>query len=228
MEDYKFIVIQTVVGWHHRFHSWLIAIHDNRALYKQFTIDQHLDKMEKENIGYKLPKSYPVITNEITRLYNIRDRIIIDMHHNKFASKQIAIDNRLKELENEHELLKNRRKAEKEDLDKLRQRKRSTSDSSNIIALESRISKAESTVNNTDSVIKNCENQVANLLHTKKDNLVNWRKQITDVEKTLEVVIGNYIKRATRKIESVYGFTEFTHYVAKYDAEMEKTVEGEY
>ena len=228
MEEYTFEPTAVVIHWYIRQRSWFVSKHDNRALYKQFTMDQHLDKLEKENISYHLPKSYPIVTNEITRLCNIRDRILIKIHHDEYSKKQIAIDNRIKELESEHELLKNRRKSEKDDCDKLQNKIRSTNDSNNYIALESRISKAESTLKNTDAAIKNCEDQVKILLHTKKDNLTNWNKQIAIVEKTIEMAISNYIKRATNKIESVYGFTEFTHFVEKYDLEMQKTIKGEY
>lgn len=228
MDNYSFTPIVVVIHWYIRLRSWFVAHHDNRALYKQFTMDQHLDKLKKENISYNLPKSYPIVTNEITRYYHIRDRILMKIHHDEYASKQIAIDNRLKELESEHALLKDRRRIEKDYLDKLRSKKRQTKDSLNYIALESRISKAISTLNNTDHAIKNCENQVSNLIHTKKDNLTTWNKQIAITEKTIEMAIGLYIKRATKKIELVYGFTEFAHEVAGYDAEMQKTIKGEY
>lgn len=228
MDNYTFSQIEVVVPWYTRFYSRLVAKHDNRALYRQFRLDLHLDKLEKENIGYKLPQAYPIATNEITRLYIVRDRMIIKIHHDNYSKKQAAIDNRIKELEDEHVLLKNRLTFEKEDLSKLRTKKHSTSDSGDVIALESRISKAESTLRNTETAIKNCETQVANLMHTRKDNLANWAKQIAFIEKTIEISIGKYVKRATKKIESKYGFTNYTHAVGQYDKEMQVLVKGEY
>jgi hypothetical protein len=228
MENYVFEPNGVVIHWYTKLHARLAAFHDKHVLYKQFTSDQHLDKLESENIGYHLPKSYPIVTNEIERLYQIRDKILIKHHHNDFKERQTAIDNRLKELENEHELLKNRRVAEKESLDELKAKKRSEKDPNNIIALESRISKAMTTLNNTDAAIKHCENQTSALVHAKKDNLDNWGKQVAMIEKTIEMEIGNYIKKATARNESAYGFTEFTHFVGKYDEEMQKIIKGEY
>lgn len=224
----NFTLIKVVIPWHIRLYSRFAAMHDNRVLFRQFKLDLHLDKLEKEKISYKLPSTYPISTNELTRLYNVRDRIIIKIHHDDYSKKQIAIDNDIKKLEDEHALLQNRLAFEKEDLSKLRIKKQSTTDSNDIIALESRISKAESAIQNTESTIKKCETQTAELIRTRKKNLSNWAKQIAFIEKTVELSVESYIKNATKKIETTYGFTEFVHAIGRYDEEMQILTKGEY
>ncbi len=228
MEDYKFKQIDVVIHWYTRVRSWFVAKRDNRILYKQFSTDLHLDKLEKEDISFVLPESYLIVTNEIKKLYNVRDEILVKLHHKEYVDKQVGIDNKVKELEKEHELLKTYRISEKNDYNKLYAKLKSTKNSEDYIALESRVSQAYSKLKNTDSAIKNCEDQVSMLIKAKKTNYTDWNKQIELVEKAVDDAIVKYIDRSTKKIGLHYGFTTFKYQVAKYDKELEKIINGEY
>lgn len=227
MSSYSFNLKPITIKKRTRFYGWLLAFHDRRALLTQFKNDLHIEKLENENIGYKLPESYLVTTNEISRLYDVRDKII-NIYHKEYVEKQKEIDDRVKEIEKEHEDLKINRLDERKELNSLRGKLRTIRSSDDHIAMEARIAKAEAKLDNTDAAIKNCESQVGELLQEKKMNLANWKKQVKDIEKSVEMVIKNYIKRATSKIEIKYGFTNFIHAVAKYDEGITKIVEGEY
>ena len=228
MEEYKFEPKGIVIHWYIRLGYWLVAKRDNRVLYKQFTTDLHLDKLKKEDISYVLPEKYLVSTNKIGHLYNVRDEILIKIHHREYVDKQNAIDNRIKELESEHVLLKDRRVDEKDHYDKLRKKLKSIKNSEDLIAMQSRVSQAHAKLKNTDAAIKKCENQVSELVRTKKLNYTNWGKQIKLVEKTVENAIAKYTKSATKSIELKYGFTSFVHDVAKYDNDLKKIINGDY
>lgn len=228
MDNYFFTPRIINLTWYTRFHNRLNANHDNRALLKQFRSEFHLDKLESENISYSLPKIYPIATNEITYLYHVRDRIINRLHSRHYATAQNAADDYIKELESEYSFLKKRRITEKAELDRLKIKLRNTKTSLDHIAVEANIATAKAKLENTDSAILNNENKKAELVRIKKSNLADWRKQVKSVEKIIEIAIGNYIKRSTRNIELRYGFTNFTHNVAKYDADMIKTTEGDY
>lgn len=228
MEEYTYTPIDVVIHWYTRFRSWLVSKRDNRALYKQFSTELHLDKLEKEDISYVLPETYLIVTNEIKQLYNVRDEILIKMHHKDYVKKQAAIDDKLKELESEHELLKTHRTEERVNYDKLRNKLKNIKNSEDHIALESRVSQAHTKLINTDAAIKNNEKRVSELIHAKKLNYDNWGKQIKLVEKVIDDAIVKYIKRSTKKIELSYGFTAFTYETADYDDEMKKIVKGEY
>lgn len=228
METYTYAPKEIQITWRAKLHSNLAAWHDNKALYKQFINDQHLEKVKDSEIGYYLPKSYLIITDEVKRYYSIREKELLRMHRKEYASKQTEIDKRTSELENEHEMLKTNRVKEKNDLDALKAKLKSAKIDDDRIAIESRISQAESKLRNTDVAIKNCENEVSALAKTKKKNLVAWDNQVKTVEKVVEIAIGDYIKKATKRIELVYGFTNYTHQIAKYDNEILKKVKGEY
>ena len=228
METYTYVPKEIQITWRAKLHSNLAAWHDNKALYKQFINDQHLEKVKDSEIGYYLPKSYLIITDEVKRYYSIREKELLRMHRKEYASKQTEIDKRTSELENEHAMLKTNRVKEKNDLDALKTKLKSAKIDDDRIAIESRISQAESKLRNTDVAIKNCENEVSSLVKTKKKNLVAWDNQVKTVEKVVEIAIGDYIKKATKRIELVYGFTNYTHQIAKYDNEVLKKVKGEY
>lgn len=228
MENYLFTPTEIALHWRVRLHGWLAARHDNHALYQQFVTDLHLKELEQDKIGYHLPKSYLIVTSEIARFYHVRDKILLRIHHKDFAKKQAAIDDELNRLAEERTELKAYRAQEKTDLDRLRLKLKSIKQNDDRIAMESRIAKAESKLRNTDESIKECENRLARLEQTKRDNLTRWHKQVSSIEKTIELSVSDYLKAATSKIETVYGFTEFTHEIAKYDSEMLKTINGEY
>lgn len=228
MQDYKFISKDIRLNFSTRLHAYLAAIHDNRAMRKQFVNDLHLEKLEQSDIGFHLPKSYPIATNEINRIYQVRDKIVLREHRKAYAPKQSKIDDLLNEKETEHESLKNNRIAEQKELDELRAKLKNSKQSDDYIALESRVHKATAKVKNTDAAIAACKNEITHLKETKNDNLVDWNNQIKSIEKTIEMGVGSYVKRSTRHIESDYGFTEFTHIINRYDEETIKKVKGEY
>lgn len=228
MEDYTFEPIDVVIHWYTRVRSWFVAKRDNRILFKQFSTDLHLDKLEKEDISFVLPESYLITTNEIKKLYNVRDEILVKLHHKEYVNKQTKTDNKIKELEKEHELLKTYRVSEKNDYNKLYAKLKSIKNSEDRIALETRVSQAYSKLRNTDAAIKNCENRVSLLVKTRKTNYGNWGKQIELVEKAIDDAIVKYIDRSTRKIGLHYGFTTYRYSVANYDKELEKIINGDY
>ena len=228
MDNYIFTPQGFAVHWRVRSHNKAIARHDRRALYKQFQNDLHLDKLEAKNISFVLPKLYNISTNEINYLYTVRNTILIRFHNRYYAVVQRYIDSRINDLEREHALLKNRRVDEKKYLDNLTAKLKRTKDHQDYIALQSNVAKASTALTNTDSAIKGCEDEVAGLIRAKKDNLANWHKQVEIIEDVIETAIGNYIKRATSKIELEYGFTNFTHNIAKYNDEITKIIEGVY
>lgn len=228
MEEYTYSPIAIVIHWYIRLRNWLVSKRDNRSLYKQFTTDLHLDKLEKEEISFKLPEKYPIVTSEIKHLYNVRDEIIIKLHDKDYTKKQIAIDNRIKEYEGEYELLRARRIEEKQNYDKLRAKLRATKNSEDIIALQTRVNVASTKLDNTDAAIESCKNHVSELLRTRKMNLENWTKQVKLVEKTIDDAIIKYIERSTKKIKLSYGFTDFTYEEYGYENELQKIVRGEY
>lgn len=228
MDNYTFEPIDVVIHWYTRICSWLVAKRDNRILFKQFSTDLHLDKLEKEDISFVLPESYLITTNEIKKLYNVRDEILVKLHHKEYINKQIGIDKKIKELEKEHELLKTHRVDEKNDHKRLSAKLKNTKNSEDYIALESRVSQAYSRLKNTDAAIKNCEDYVSSLIKTKKANYSSWGKQIELVEKAVDDAIVKYIDRSTKKIGLRYGFTVFKYQVAKYDKELEKVIKGEF
>ena len=229
MELYTFTPTAVVIHWYIRLHSWLTAMRDRRVLCKQFKTTLHLEKLQKENLSFELPKSYPVATNEITYLYNIRDRILSKIHENDYVTKQTAIDNRIDVLKTEYDALKKHRISKKHDLDRIHAKQKNpnlTPDDS--IALESSFATASTALDNTDTAIKNCKDQTDRLVRTKKSNVKNWQKQIDELEKVIENAIGRYVKNATRKIELSYGFTNYTHPVGKYSDRVQSFLNGEY
>lgn len=228
MEEYSFKPIDVVIHWYTRFRSWLVSKRDNRILYKQFASDFHLEKMEKEDVGFILPDSYLIETSEIKQLYNVRDEILVKLHDKEYVDKQSSIDKRIKELEKEHESLKSYRVIEKNDYSKLSTKLNKIKNSEDYIALESRVSQAYSKLKNTEALIENCENNVASLIKLKKTNYTNWDKQIELVEKTIDDSIVKYINRSTKKIGLHYGFTKFKYKVANYDDKLKSIINGEY
>lgn len=228
MEQYRLELIDIVVHWYIRLHSWIMAKRDKRVLLKQFKTDLHLDKMQRENISFTLPQSYLINANEIDYLYNVRDRILDRLHHDNFVSKQKAIDKETAHLKTDSETYKKRRIMEKKELERqiAKQKKDLTDDDS--IALESSIASATAALQNTDSAINRCKEQIEELARIKKANIKTWQKQVKNLEKVVEATIGRYIKRATRKIELTYGYTSFTHQVKKYDAKQLEIIKGDY
>ena len=228
MENYSFTQIDIVVHWYTRMRSWFISKRDNRILYRQFSTELHLDKLEKENISFVLPESYLIITNEIKQLYNVRDEILIKMHHKEYAAKQIAIDDKIEKLKTEHDTLKLHRIDEKKYYDRVFAKLKTIKHSGDYIALETQVSQARSKYKNTDSAIKHCENQITSLIRTKKANFDNWSKQIELVEKAIDDIIVKYINRATKKIGLHYGFTTFKYNVEDYNNKLKKIINGDY
>lgn len=226
MDGYVFDPRNLYVNRRSRVKKFFIINHDNRALYRQFKSNFHLDKLEAVNISYHLPKKYLVETNEVTYFYNMRDKVLTRVYRNEYAKIQSNIDEAVKEQEKEHSFLKDQREKEKKELTKLRNKKASHSD--DVIALEALTSEAEARLDNTNKAIKDCENKISNLIRTRKDNLARWRSQVKILEKNTEITINNYTKMATRSIESKYGFTNFVHDIAKYDNDMQKVIKGDY
>lgn len=225
MEENTFKYKQIQLHWRVRLRSWLISHHDGRALLKQFESELHLNELGNKSVK---PTSYPIAANEIVYLYHTRDKILIRLHTKDYAPKQIAIDQRLKDLENEHEFLKNRCQNEKSDLEILRTKLRSTKNPVTRLSLASSVDTASKKVCNTNTAIKECENKSNRLLRTRQGNIEEWNTQVKNVEKTIEIAIENYVKRAARRIESKHGVTQYTHAVAHYDDDIINQINGDY
>lgn len=228
MEQYRLELIDIVVHWYIRFHSWIMAKRDKRVLLKQFKTDLHLEKMQQENISFTLPKSYPINANEIDYIYNVRDRILNRLHHDNYATKQKAIDKEVAHLKDNLETYKNRRIMEKRELERLIAKRKKNLTDDDSIALESNIASAASALQNTDATVNRCKEQIEELADTKKANIKTWQKQVNNLERTIEATIGRYIKNATRKIELTYGYTNYTHQVKKYDVKQLEIIKGGY
>lgn len=228
MQQYTFEPKPVALTWWSKLYSWYISIHDNRALYTQFVTDLHLEGKDEDKKSYYLPKKYPIVTSELKRLYAQRDKSILKIYPNGYSDKQVAIDKRLADIKNDRALLVRHAANEEKDMAELKGIYSHEKSPASRIACKANIEKVKSSIRNTELKIKNLDNEELELQLVKKNNKENWKNQIVDIEKTIELEINKYIKRSTKKIETKYGFTDFVHDIAKYDEDLVKKVKGEY